>query len=354
MPTVTPPQRLLRPLTRVAHELRIASANTRQVSPSRQVELWRRGFYANHALLYDFERYGLDAYVSDVARATRFPGLNLPPHRRVLDDKLLTFLYLAAIGAPTPEVFAFATDGRTELLRSTGGRGVEDLLRERGRLVVKPRGGSGGAHFSLLESDGDRLIVNGSPTDDLQQTLRGDVVVSAFAEQHEYARAIFPHASNTIRVLTMRDAGSDEPFVAFAVHRFGTLRSRPVDNIGQGGMGAAVDVGTGALGPLAAMAGYNFEGPGPARWSDRHPDTDAQVTGVVVPGWVALQAEVCRVMGTLHRCALIGWDVIVTADGFEIIEGNNRPDVHMVQVHRPLLIDPRVREALTARGVVPR
>ncbi len=47
------------------------------------------------------------------------------------------------------------------------------------------------------------------------------------------------------------------------------------------------------------------------------------------------------------------WDVAVTEDGFTIIEGNDRPDTVM-QLHGPFLVDPRIRKAFEAHGVVPR
>src|SRR3954463_97093 len=240
MTTKIAPQRLLRPLTRAAREVRSASANARQVSPGRQLEIWRRGFYADHAMLYDFDRFGFDAYVSDYVRATRFGRGNRAPHRQLLDDKLVTFLYLDAIGAPTPRVFGFSSHGRTEFFEARNGGGLEALVQEHGRIVIKPRGGSGGDGFHLLEADGDRILDNGEPTDDLSACLRGDVVVSEFLEQHDYARTIFPGAANTIRLLTLTDPETNEPFVAFGLHRFGTSASEPVDNTSRGGMTSAI------------------------------------------------------------------------------------------------------------------
>jgi hypothetical protein len=40
----------------------------------------------------------------------------------------------------------------------------------------------------------------------------------------------------------------------------------------------------------------------------------------------------------------VGWDVMVTDDGFQVIEGNKFSDVQVLQVHRPLPDDRRVRD----------
>jgi hypothetical protein len=48
----------------------------------------------------------------------------------------------------------------------------------------------------------------------------------------------------------------------------------------------------------------------------------------------------------------VGWDVVVTADGFRILEGNNYSDVNLIQIHGPLLADPRVAAFYSRHGVV--
>jgi hypothetical protein len=43
---------------------------------------------------------------------------------------------------------------------------------------------------------------------------------------------------------------------------------------------------------------------------------------------------------------------VVTEDGFRILEGNKYPDVHILQVHRPLLADDRIRAFYRRHGVI--
>lgn len=45
----------------------------------------------------------------------------------------------------------------------------------------------------------------------------------------------------------------------------------------------------------------------------------------------------------------VGWNVLVSRDGYAVIEGNNRPDVS-VQIHGPLLTDERVRRFMHVHG----
>jgi hypothetical protein len=343
------PRRLHRPLGRLVREARSGLANSGTVPLKRQLQLWRHGFYSQNAHFYDFDTYGFGAYVSDFQRATGLERINDPIQRALLNDKLVAFLYLRAVGAPTPTVYGYSNGDQLVCFDDAPAQDIEGLLKATGRLVVKPRGGSGGSRFALLEQAGDTTLVNRRPNADLGEHLRGRVVVSEFIEQHAYAREIHPHTTNTMRLLVLRDSDTGEPFVTAATHRFGTQRSFPVDNIARGGMSADVDVETGILGPLAAVAPT----PGPIRWHDAHPETGAPVRGTSVPRWSEIVDEVQRVTTTLEGLHCVGWDVAVTQDGFQIIEGNNRPDTAM-QLHGPFLTDERTRRVFEAHGVVPR
>lgn len=343
-----------RELARVVHRLRLevreAVANTHHLPWRRQLHAWRRGFVARQALLFDFDRFGFDAFVSEFERKRGLHRLN----RRsdLFADKVMSFLYLRAIGTPTPAVHGFVEGSRVVLLGDQDGRGgVDELLDRHGKLVVKPRDGAHGAGVRLLERSRGGTRVNGQEVDGLDDVLRGRVVVSEFVEQHEYARAIFPGSTNTLRVLSLRRHDDGEPFVAAAIHRFGSERSKPVDNIELGGFTARVDLETGALGPLAAIPGASIPHGRRLVWFDEHPDTGTRVTGTVVPRWAEIVDELNRTMSLLPGFSWIGWDVAVTDDGLSIIEGNTGSGITF-QVHHPLLLDDRVRALLQARGVL--
>jgi len=348
----TPLRLLQRPLSRFNREVRDGYANRASVPLRRQLAAWRRGFYANHSLMYDFDRFGFDAYVSDLQRATKVEPLNDPVQRNLLNDKLVSFLFLRSIGAPTPEVYGYTNGERTVFLAEQDERGgIERLLETKRKLVLKPRGASGGDRFCVLEQHGDTTSVNGQPGGEVRGCLQGSVVISEFIEQHEYARDVYPRATNALRMPTLRDTDSGEPFVGTAIHRFGTERSKPVDNTRKGGLPARVEVQTGVLGPLAAMPGYYAPGHVRVQWHDVHPDTGVRVKGMKVPYWAEIVNEIRRVMLSMEGLRCVGWDVAVTRDGFTIIEGNNRPDVIM-QVFRPFLVEERIRRFFQDNGVV--
>jgi len=139
----------------------------------------------------------------------------------------------------------------------------------------------------------------------------------------------------------MRDPDGDrEPFIAFAIHKFGTKESAPVDNWAKGGLSAYVDLESGELGPGAGYPKYTG---GKLSWFDRHPETGAPIAGVQVPQWLALKGQLLEMLRELKFLIYIGWDIVITPRGPCIIEGNTAPAVAFLQVHKPLLKDPRVK-----------
>jgi len=348
---------LARLAKRLLLELREAAANTRDGSLARPVDVWRRGFVARQALLFDFRTYGFDAFVSEVERKKKLPRLN--GNSNLFADKLFSYLYLREIAAPTPSVYAFTDAGRIVVLNERGdtssmdANSMDALLQRHGKLVVKPRYGAHGRGFCRVERANGSIQVSGRRATTLEDCLSGQMIISEHIEQHHYARRIYVGATNTLRLLSMRDADTGEPFVAAALHRFGSERSKPVDNTGAGGLTAEVDLVTGVLGPLAAMPGCYLPHGHPVVWHDDHPDTGVRVTGTVVPRWSEVVDEVNRAMRFLPGLDWIGWDVVVTSDGFTLIEGNAGPDITF-QVHRPLLLDERVQASFKAHGIISR
>jgi hypothetical protein len=339
-------KRMLDPRSgRLVREVRTAVARRDVVPLRRQLAAWRHGFYADTTLLYDFDQYGFDAYVSDYARATTLAAMN--ENRYILDDKVITYLYLHQFGIPTPTVHGFVRAGKIVwLAENPPAGGLDGLLEQRGKLVVKARAGSGGHGFALLRHDAGTTYVNGRPVAGAEQALgSGAAIISDFVEQHERIAAIYPGTTNTMRLVTFRDADTDQPFVAFGGHRFGTKRSEPVDNYGAGGLTVEIDVATGTLGRANYKPGTDLR---EMVLVDEHPDSGARITGTQIPHWDMLVQGVLRASDALPGHRYIGWDVAVTQDGYAIIEGNNRGDVQ-VQLHRPLLLDERIRKIFEGR-----
>lgn len=321
-----------------------------------KLALWRRGFKSGSYTLFGLEHNRSEDYISDleVSRARRINGA----FSRILKDKLL-FEPMLKPYAQVPEVLALVERGRLYALPKEGGRraqGTLEALLERAPagVILKPVRGNKGRGVLSLTHEADALHLNGQPVGAARahETLRAldGYLVVARAQQAEYAAHIFPGSANTVRVVSMKDPDTGEVFFPAAMHRFGGTRTVPTDNFQTGGVSAAVDLGAGRLG--RAVRHPNFTG-GRLEWVSHHPDTGSPIEGVVIPRWDEVKATLKRVVDAYPFLRYVGWDVLITPDGVCLIEGNHNINLGL-QVHGPLLRDPRVRQFYEAHGVLSR
>ena len=318
-----------------------------------RIGLWRHGFLSESSVVYHgFTKHDRDLYITDWERFFYTHGLNAP-FDYILHDKFATWSFL---GNFTDKVFplkAVISDGRFwPIDGSRPEAAATGLAHLSGPHVLKPNTGSGGAEVHLYVHNGGHTL-DGEPVTEqaLEKRLRGEVyLVCPFVEQDDYAKTIFPETTNTIRILTMYDIDKGDAFVAAAVHRFGACASGGlVDNWGRGGVCAAVDLDTGIL-----SQAYTFPSKGTLAVHTSHPDTGAAIAGTGVPGWVRLRDEIVALARRLPFLPYIGWDIVRTNDSYVILEGNNRTDINLFQVHHPLLEKPEVHAFYASRGVLRR
>lgn len=209
---------------------------------------------------------------------------------------------------------------------------------------------SGGKQVLLCESEDGAINVNGSRCT-LNDTITAieelePAYASEYIEQHGYANEIFPKSTNTIRIVTMVDPDTQKPFIPIAVHRIGTSGTGSVDNWSAGGLSAEVDVENGELSEAAQLDN------GLLRWHDTHPDTNNTISGKVIPRWDEVTETILKIILNRPHLQYVGFDVVVTDDSLKIVEANGNMDVDVLQVHRPLLSDDRVRRFYRHHGVI--
>jgi hypothetical protein len=286
----------------------------------RLLTCWKHRFYPDRAFIYDFETWRPEQYLPDAVH--RAPDVTDAGYGARTDDKVIFFLQMRAIGAPTPEVVAENVGGR--LIYYAAPADYDALLAARGELVVKPRNG--------MQGSGVRIV---RPGDD-DRRPRPNEFASIKVVQHPYAAAIYPHSVNTVRVVTAWDAEADDFFVMAAAHRFGTATSGRVDNWSAGGVASGVDLETGRLAPAIRQVNFDRD----RTWWRRHPDTGAPIEGVEIPHFARMCGELLELCRRFPQI-FVGWDVVITEDGWTVLEANRFPALNLFQLHRPLLADPR-------------
>jgi len=315
-----------------------------------KMRMWLRGFVSEAWLLHSFSDNNPDDYVTDLVRlrkACRFNGyFSIMPY-----DKLYLSKMLGGFAEHVPVVYGVIRNGRWHRMDGGADEPIEclaDWCRDKDAVVLKPIVGMRGEGVCIVHTNGDTWRLN-------RRVLSREQVISCIADfdgylatefvnQHPYAAAIYPDATNTVRILTLWDDETDTPFVAAAVHRFGTRRSAPVDNWTAGGLSAGVDVESGRIGKAVS-----YPHGGRVQVFAAHPETRQPIEGTCIPGWEAVKDRVLAMARVLPFVPYIGWDIAVTADGFKVIEGNNCPGINLIQVHYPLLRDPKIRRFYETR-----
>ena len=179
-------------------------------------------------------------------------------------------------------------------------------------VIVKPVSGKQGDGIRLLDCAGK----DDEDLRSLFQALKDeDVLLEELIVQHP--DMVFGNRSvNTVRVLTAcRPDGTARVMKAFLRAGVGDAI---VDNTATGGyyyevdpeLGIVSSGGTSKAGDLVYV----------------HPGTDIVMLGFKVPRWDEVMSTCVEAARRLPHIALVGWDVAISMDHVQLIEGNNSAD----------------------------
>lgn len=328
-----------------------------------KVPLWTRmrmlsqGFLGYMSVVYDFSKYDRRDYITNHARVRMSRRLHTYNMRARYDAALDNKLFFTAIMKPylrVADIYAFITRGNVVSTCNDLHFNVNlyDFVLSTGQsLVLKSVTGAEGHGVVVLRRSGSGVLMNNEAVshDELNRIISNldEFIVCEYLHQSSWSAGLYPNSVNTMRVLTFRDPDTNESFIGAAVHRIGTDRSAPVDNWSQGSLSCNIDLETGELGP-----GATFPYSGKMIWHERHPDTNAPIAGERIPNWDAAKEQLLQVVRQLPYLTFIAWDLIVTDDGLAAIEGNATTGVILFQMHKPLLIDKRIRRYFEYHRVV--
>lgn len=139
---------------------------------------------------------------------------------------------------------------------------------------------------------------------------RGQVLVEERIVQHPDLEAIAPGTANTTRVTTfVKDDGTVE--IINMAQKFG--RGRVSDQGAFGGFYTALHEDGRAMG-----MGYDIHG----ELYATHPDTGATIADFQLPDMDAVRALITDVALVVPQVRYVGWDIVATAAGPVLVEGN--------------------------------
>lgn len=295
------------------------------------------GFKYRSVKVYEFDRDSdTTQYVSDMGRES-FKALHKDVSKYANDKTLLGDVLHNYPTVPV-KIWGVLKDG--SYFTKDAKDKLSTVIHREGLVVVKPRFGSDGVGVSVCKA------TTRETAEFMAFTLMhlGNHVVTEFLHQDPYAEKLWPDAVNTIRIFVVR--GDDNRFfLARAIQRIGTEKSKNLDNWEQGGLSARIDDETGVLGVAAQ------ETPTGLAWHFAHPNTGATIAGVQIPGWSDVRDLVVAMSNSIPHFQHIGWDVVLTEDGPRVLEINCNTGMQSLQIHGPLLKEPRVRAFYARHGL---
>lgn len=191
------------------------------------------------------------------------------------------------------------------------------FMENRDRIVTKPLDDACGRGVEILnKADFADLQTMWKDLKDRNSGLIEDVIV-----QHPDISRLYPHAVNTYRIVTVCVDGQAN--VVYAFIRMGN-GGRAVDNINAGGMAAPIVLETGVIQYPAFDKDSNYY--------DVHPSTGCPIVGHQLPYWQQAMEMCLQAATKIPQIGYVGWDIAVSQEGPQLIEGNPFPGHDILQM----------------------
>lgn len=304
-----------------------------KISPVDRIRYAAKGFTINEAVWYDFAHNDYRDYISDFERV-RSRQIN-GKYKMILDDKLL-FEEIFRRYTRVPATYAWISDGNIFGMHEyrLDEESVFDFLRDVKIAVLKREDGfEGKGTYVIQAKDDGGFCVNGADKtpEELQRlfSYHGQAILCEYMHQSAFEQSLYPHSTNTLRIVCAKKKGEKKAHIIKAVQRIGNDACKPVDNMSAGGFASEIDLETGELGPGVAKLGVMERRMIPY---ESHPDTGGQIAGRVIPQWDELKTSITDLTNKFPYLNLVAWDVLLLEDGFCIIEGNASSGCGMFQM----------------------
>ena len=284
--------------------------------------------YPTERALYNWADHEPAHFLTDVEQPIIgvIAGRRLPLFR----DKVLMQSMLGHLVA-MPQIFGLYVNGKPD---PAFAQAVS------GQVFVKPIDKYRGIGGMTLDAAEVPNAINAALKD------HASILVSEVIEQHQMFQSLSPFSVNTVKVITIREPNTRGILPIAAVMRAGTAASSPVDNFGRGGVAFGLDMDTGRI-------GIGVRKKSPSERLRHHPDTGDVITGRHLPFLGKMIEKSCWLHSQMPLLNFVGWDMTISSDGeLLLIEANPHADVDILQAHRPLLGDPRVRAFFEHHGVI--
>ena len=225
----------------------------------------------------------------------------LPISRVILDDKRKFYRYY--------ERFFRHKVADAEELQSDSAKADFILNNKAGKIVLKVYNGQCGRNI-LVKKTSD--FEKGQLANFLYEN--GFDLAEEFIIQHPSLSELSPSAVNTVRIYTQLNSSNEVEVLGC---RLRISINSIVDNMAAGNMAAPVDEETGVITGPGVYSNITH----PPEYN--HPVTGTRIPGFQIPFWretITMAREAALVYPENRS---IGWDIAVTKNGPDLIEGNH-------------------------------
>lgn len=182
---------------------------------------------------------------------------------------------------------------------------IASFLAKHKKVVFKSSYGDSGKEVKIVsfsenaDAEAFKQIASRNSFDMVEECLQNHERLAFFNET----------SLNTIRIVTVNTQKKAD--ILFAGLRIGAKGSL-IDNISQGGAVARIDLDSGKIDSCFYTK----------RSSKATEDIVADAIGYQLPCWQEIKNLALKASGVVDRMGIVAWDICVTPDGPEIIEGN--------------------------------
>jgi len=312
----------------------------------KQFWAFHHGFYLETIKVCGIQNENIQEYLSDKSYEKLHP-IN-KEFSKIIDNKLFLPFLLKDSPEIVPKYYYLIDYGRLINLNPDilNEQDLIDLCKKMNSLALKPCSSSSGDGFYRLEWKNNSFFLNNNiiTESELGSFIKSlnNYIVTEYVVQNKYAAEINKSSVNTIRIICVRDSITNKFFIPISFHRFG-VEGKFVDNIGagEGGIASCIDIMTGKIKNISCIKEN-----GQLNRSTKvikHPDSKKQITDIIIPNWRPMINKVLEVMNHLSFLKYVGLDIVITDNGFKVIEINSLPTLMGLQLEKGILKDERLK-----------
>ncbi len=316
----------------------------KNVSLKMKIWAYRRGFLSSKASIYRINETNFKDQLPDFEYHKLHP-LN-GRYSKWIDDKLSMKYVLSPFNDYLPKYyFQLEENGILRLMDCPDGfspttDGILALLRREGNLALKLYSGTRGEGFYRLSYKDDDYFLNAKKTDEtsmksLMSALKG-YLITEYIVSHDTIKKIYDMTPNTLRLQAIRNINK-KPRIIGSFIRFGTSDSGILETPLAGGVLAGIDINNGKIIEPNIICENDL------KRIQYHPDT-GETMEIKLPNWDDMVLKINEILDYLPQLTYVGFDIVITNEGFKILEINSLTSIRGISYYYPYFADEYARE----------